>query len=387
MDVQSARDDEHRGNSWRAAVVVALAGIAIWQVTRVDGGPLDPDARPREVAPRGDLQPDERATIALFERASPSVVFIRNVGTGTLAGTLIPTEVREGTGSGFVWDDAGHVVTNYHVIHAARELEVTLADHSSYPAEVIGFEVEKDIAVLQVAAPKSRLTQLAVGSSDDLKVGQSVYAIGNPFGLDQTLTAGIISGLGREAPAKYAEQGRGQRLLTDLIQTQAPINPGNSGGPLLDSSGRLIGMNTMIVSPSGASAGIGFAIPVDTINRVVTEILRFGQASRPSLGVRILNDHTAASYGVRGVVVTEVIAGSGAEQAGLRGTDLSRFARAADAIKVCDVIVGVADTPVRTSNDLFRALSHHEVGDHVELQVMREGKQLAISVTLQDLRQ
>jgi S1-C subfamily serine protease len=388
MNAQWPREEpeSRSASSWRAAVLVALAGMAIWKFAGTGDGTLDPDAQPRPVAPRGDLGADERATIELFERASPSVVFIRNVAVEFDRRTLLATEAREGTGSGFLWDELGHVITNYHVIHASNELEVTLANHETYAAKTVGFEVEKDIAVLRIDAPRDRLRPLAVGASGDLRVGQNVYAIGNPFGLDQTLTAGIISGLGREMPAKYAEADRGQRLLTDLIQTQAPINPGNSGGPLLDSSGRLIGMNTAIVSPSGASAGIGFAIPVDTINRTVTEILRYGQAIRPSLGVKILSDFVSSTYGVKGVIVSEVIAGGGAERAGLRGADSSRFKRPADAIASCDVIVGADGSPVRNSNDLFRALDHRVVGDHVKLDVMRQGKPMKVDVELKDLR-
>jgi S1-C subfamily serine protease len=382
MDVQSARDDDRRATSWRAAFVVALAGLAVWQWTRGEESLLDPDAKPRAETPRGDLESGEQATIALFERASPSVVFIRNVAGGTLTRALIPTEAREGTGSGFAWDDSGHVVTNYHVIHDADEIEVTTADHRTWTAQLVGFEVEKDIAVLEVRAPAGALPPLAVGNSAGLRVGQDVFAIGNPFGLDQTLTTGIISGLGREMPAKYRESERGQRLLTDLIQTQAPINPGNSGGPLLDSAGRLIGMNTAIVSPSGASAGIGFAIPVDTINRIVTEILRYGHAIRPSLGVRILD-----AAGVRGAIVTEVIPGSGAERAGLRGVDVNRFSRIVDLVANCDLIVAIDDAPVRGSADLFRALANVEVGDSVRLNVRRGGSPIAVEVELKDLRQ
>ncbi|MBL8843891.1 MAG: trypsin-like peptidase domain-containing protein [Planctomycetes bacterium] len=386
MNAQWPRDEhDARGTSWRAAVLVALAGLAVWKFTGNQGGSLlDPDAQPRRVSPRGDLEAGERATIELFERASPSVVFIRNVAVEIDSSTLIATETREGTGSGFVWDEQGHVVTNYHVIHASKELEVTFANHESYRARVVGHEVEKDLAVLQVDAPPELFKPLAVGTSNDLRVGQNVYAIGNPFGLDQTLTAGIISGLGREMPAKYEEYGRGQRLLTDLIQTQAPINPGNSGGPLLDSGGRLIGMNTAIVSPSGASAGIGFAIPVDTINRVITEILRYGQASRPSLGVLIAKDFLTAVYDVRGVVVTGVVKGSGAEAAGLRGETLPRNGRPTPRN---DIIVGVEGTPISNSNDLFRALTHHEVGDKVKLDVVRNGQPLRVEVELKDLRQ
>jgi S1-C subfamily serine protease len=318
------------------------------------------------------------------------VVYIRNLavlepGEGEVDSRLIqlnPFQIQEGTGSGFLWDEKGHVVTNYHMIHASRELDVTLASHETFPAQVVNFEVEKDIAVLRIDAPRELLRPIAVGSSSDLKVGQKVFAIGNPFGLDQTLTSGIISGLGREIPGQFEEEGRGRRPLSDLIQTDAAINRGNSGGPLLDSAGRLIGMNTAIVSPSGASSGVGFAIPVDTINRIVTEILRYGQARRPGLGVRIAPDQVAQAFRVQGVIVVEVVDGTGAARSGLRGEGWTRLGPG----KNSDVIVAVDGIPVRSGNDLFRELARHSVGDKVKLKVLRGGKPLEVDVELQDLR-
>jgi S1-C subfamily serine protease len=286
--------------------------------------------------------------------------------------------IREGTGSGFIWDSDGHVVTNYHVIHGGTELQVILGDQT-WKAQVVGYEVEKDIAVLKIAAPKESLVPVAIGASGDLKVGQNVFAIGNPFGLDHTLTTGIISGLGREMMARYEEEGRGQRPITDLIQTDAAINPGNSGGPLLDSGGRLIGMNTAIVSESGSYSGVGFAIPVDTINRTVTEILRFGKASRPGLGINPLNDSASRQLRVDGVVVYRVQPNTAAARAGLRSLVESAEGYAFDAI------VAINGAPIHNQNDLFRELGHHQVGDRVKLKVLRDGQQVDIDVELQDV--
>ncbi len=364
------------------AVLVAAAALLLWRLLPSAGGSLfDPDAKPRTVAARGDLAADEQATIALFESASPAVVFLRNLAVVDDGDDLNPYEIPQGTASGFVWDADGHVVTNYHVIHESSRLEVTLSNHSTLEAKVVGFEIEKDIAVVNIDAPGTTLHPITIGTSADLKVGQKVFAIGNPFGLDQTLTSGIISGLGREIPSRFEEERRGRRPITDLIQTDAAINQGNSGGPLLDSAGRLIGMNTFIVSPSGASAGVGFAIPVDTINRVVTDILRYGQARRPGLGTEIAADWWSQNFDVEGVIVTGVRAGTGAERAGLRGQRLTRRGPTAEN----DIIVAVNDSPVRTSNDLFRELDRHAVGDKVKLKVRRGTRLVDVEVELQDL--
>jgi len=220
---------------------------------------VDLSALPRAITPRGDLAEEEKTTIALFRQASPSVVHITTLAVRQDAFSLDVFQIPQGTGSGFVWDNQGRIVTNFHVIRDADAAQVTLADHSSWKARLVGAYPDKDLAVLMVDAPKDRLHPIAIGTSHDLQVGQRLFAIGNPFGLDQSLTTGIISALGREI------ESVNRRAIKDMIQTDAAINPGNSGGPLLDSSGRLIGVNTAIYSPSGASAGIGFAIPVDEV--------------------------------------------------------------------------------------------------------------------------
>ncbi|HTS03462.1 MAG TPA: trypsin-like peptidase domain-containing protein, partial [Thermoanaerobaculia bacterium] len=211
-------------------------------------------AAPRPVTARGDLASDEKATIELFQRCSPSVVYITTLARRPV-NFFEMTEVAQGTGSGFVWDRQGHIVTNFHVIENSDSLVVTLADQSNWKATLVGAEPDKDLAVLRIGAPEAKLPPILVGTSHDLKVGQKVFAIGNPFGLDETLTTGIVSALGRTIESVTG------RKIQDVVQTDAAINPGNSGGPLLDSAGRLIGVNTQIASPSGASAGIGFAVP------------------------------------------------------------------------------------------------------------------------------
>ncbi len=235
------------------------------------------EAAPRAVAPRGPLAADELANVELFRRTSPSVVHITTLETQRDFFSRATQEVPRGTGTGFVWDGDGHIVTNYHVIQGASAARVTLADQSTHKASLVGFFADRDLAVLKIEVP--RLPPIPLGTSRDLLVGQRVYAIGNPFGLDQTLTTGIVSALNREI------ESFNSRTIRGVIQTDAAINPGNSGGPLLDSAGRLIGVNTQIASPSGASAGIGFAIPVDEVNRIVPRLIRDGRFVRPALGV------------------------------------------------------------------------------------------------------
>ena len=251
-----------------------------------------PAATAVPVVARGDLAQDEQSTIELFRRASASVVFVTNIAVRRDAFTLRPLEVPQGAGSGFVWDDQGHIVTNFHVIQGGNAWQVTLDDHSDWDAEVVGYAPEKDLAVLRIEAPASRLPPLLIGASADLLVGQKVFAIGNPFGLDHTLTTGIISALGREIDSV------GGVPIRDAIQTDAAINPGNSGGPLLDSAGRLIGVNTAIYSPSGAYAGVGFAIPVDTVRWVVTDLIAYGRVQRPTIGVQVAPDAWAKELGI-----------------------------------------------------------------------------------------
>uniref|UniRef100_A0A0R0JPD9 PDZ domain-containing protein n=1 Tax=Glycine max TaxID=3847 RepID=A0A0R0JPD9_SOYBN len=256
------------------------------------------------------LQSDELATVRLFQENTPSVVYITNLAVKQDAFTLDVLEVPQGSGSGFVWDKEGHIVTNYHVIRGASDLKVTLADQSTLDAIVVGFDQDKDVAVLRVDAPKDKLRPIPIGVSADLLVGQKVYAIGNPFGLDHTLTTGVISGLRREISS--AATGR---PIQDVIQTDAAINPGNSGGPLLDSSGNLIGINTAIYSPSGASSGVGFSIPVDTVSGIVDQLVKFGKVTRPILGIKFAPDQSVEQLGVSGVLVLDAPANGPAGKA------------------------------------------------------------------------
>ncbi len=328
------------------------------------------DVDPRPIATQKAFDADESATIELFQRASPSVAFITSVSYRRSPFTLDVQRIERGSGSGFVWDDRGHIVTNFHVIQGSSAALVTLADKSSWDARIVGVAPEKDLAVLQIDAAPGSLTPIRIGRSADLLVGQKVYANGNPFGLDQTLTTGIISALGREieSPARV--------VIRDLIQTDAAINPGNSGGPLLDSSGRLIGVNTAIYSPSGASAGISFAIPVDTVNWVVPELLAKGRILRPTLGVEQVS---ARRYlDVEGSLITRVVRGTGADQAGLRGTTRDRRGR----LIIGDVIVAIDDQPVRSADDLVLALERREVGEVVVVRYLRDGEEHRAEVLL-----
>jgi S1-C subfamily serine protease len=335
----------------------------------------DPAAEPRPVVARGDLAEDEKATIDVFKEASPSVVFITTSDVTRDFFSLNPIEIRRGSGSGFIYDSQGHVVTNFHVVAEGRKWIVTLADGSPWEARIVGGAEDKDLAVLKIDAPPAQLKPIAVGASTDLQVGQKVFAIGNPFGLDQTLTTGIVSALGREI---HSLSGR---AIRDVIQTDAAINPGNSGGPLLDSAGRLIGVNTQIASPSGASAGIGFAIPVDTVNRVVPELIRHGRLTRPILGVIPLPEHYTRQLGLEGVLLQEVPEGSAADRAGLRGTVLTRDGRRLR--QLGDIILKINDHPTPNHNALLDALDRYKVGDEVRVTYQRDDETRQTTVRLQ----
>ncbi len=330
-------------------------------------------AVPRAVTARGDLASDEKATIELYEQSRESVVHITTLTdrpTGPFGGNF--HEVPSGTGSGFMWDDRGHVVTNFHVIQGANGAEITLHDQRSFRATLVGAAPDIDLAVLRIDAPLEALHPIPLGTSTDLKVGQKVYAIGNPFGLDQTLTTGIISALGREI------ESAGQQKIRDVIQTDAAINPGNSGGPLLDSAGRLIGVNTAIASPSGVSSGIGFAIPVDDVNRVVPQLISEGKVARPVLGVSLINPALIRNMAVQGLAVASVTENSGAMQAGIRPAQTDRRGRR----MLGDVIVRVEGKPTRTVDDLYHILKNRKSGDVVEVVVVREEQEVPLRVAL-----
>jgi S1-C subfamily serine protease len=350
------------GVAWRGGETAPLAPV-----------PSGPAASaPRVVTPRGDLAADEKATIALFENASPSVVFITTLARQQELFSLNVQEIPQGAGSGFLWDRQGHVVTNFHVLQEADAAQVTLADHSSWPAKLVGTAPEKDLAVVEIKAPASRLRPLAIGSSDNLRVGQKVFAIGNPFGFDQTLTTGVISALGREIQSVSGVP------IRDVIQTDAAINPGNSGGPLLDSAGRVIGVNAAIYSPSGASSGIGFAIPVADVQRAVPDLILHGRIQRPTLGIELAPDAVMRQVGLEGALIFRIERGSGADRAGLHGTRRDVFGRWA----LGDVIVGLDGQPVHSSGDLLLALEQKKEGQTVKLDLLRGDRRMQTQVTL-----
>jgi len=369
-------DDPSRSRPTRPSHWIALVGI-LAILGCLDFGPdsqsaAQNHATPRKIAPRADLRPDEQATIKLFREASPSVVFITTLEIRRDFFSLDLHEIPRGTGSGFIWDRQGHVITNYHVIQGASSAQVTLADRTSYDAELVGAAPEKDLAVLQIKAPAKELQPIPLGRSYDLAVGQSVYAIGNPFGFDQTLTTGVISALGREI------ESMAQIPIRDVIQTDAAINPGNSGGPLLDSSGRLIGVNAAIVSPSGSFAGIGFAIPVDTVNWVVPELISNGQLVRPTLGVELANDQVAQSLDLKGALVVRVHPGSNAAQAGIHPTRRDRRGR----LRLGDLIVALDGQKVDSSNDLLLLLERYKPGQTVELTLKYQDQKRTVRLVL-----
>jgi S1-C subfamily serine protease len=337
---------------------------------------LKDTAAPREIAPRGELGSDERATIDLFQRSRNSVVFITTKQAVVDFWSRNVMSVPRGTGSGFIWDDSGHVVTNFHVIQGASEASIKLVDGRSFRASLVGASPDHDIAVLKIGIGFKGPRPIPVGTSADLQVGQRVYAIGNPFGLDWTLTSGIVSALNRSL---NEDDGS---LLEHLIQTDAAINPGNSGGPLLDSAGRLVGMNTAIYSPSGAAAGIGFAVPVDTVNRVVPSLVRDGRYEQPSIGIRLderLNERLEEATGIEGAFVLRVAKGSSAEEAGLKAAKISQEGEFFGG----DVIVSVNGKKIESASRLLATLDDYRVGNTVRLGVKRGDKLIEVPVRLQ----
>jgi S1-C subfamily serine protease len=327
--------------------------------------------------PAAALLPEEQNTIDVFRRASPSVVFVTNVALGRNV-YMDEFAIPQGAGSGFVWDDKGRVVTNFHVVQGGDAFLVTFDDQTQVQAKLVGADPNKDIAVLQVEQTSEKLKPISVGSSDKLAVGQQALAIGNPFGLDHSLSKGVISALGRVV------QGIGGVTIHDMIQIDAAINPGNSGGPLLDSDGNLIGMNTMIYSRSGSSAGVGFAVPVSFIKRIVPQLIKYGKVIRPGIGISLLT--SGQKYYLLGdqdgVVVDQVSRGGPAEKAGLRGGRHLPGGRYA----VGDVIVGIDGREIKDYDDLYNALDLYKVGDTATFKILRDGRPLSFPIPLVNIQ-
>jgi S1-C subfamily serine protease len=355
------------------AAPVATPAFAPTGDAVTDGVVDEDDAVTPRVAPvsRGALIEDERNTISVFQAASQATVYVTQK-RAMRDWTRQVVEVPAGSGTGFVWDRAGHIVTNYHVVDGGRSFTVMLADGTELDATLVGGEPRRDIAVLKLTEPPADLTPIRLPpASQALQVGQKTVAIGNPFGLDNTLTVGVVSAIGRDV------QGYGGVTIRDMVQTDASINPGNSGGPLLDSSAQLIGMNTMIFSRSGSSAGIGFAVPTKYVRKIVPDIIEYGRPQRVGLGVEIVHDQVARQRGIQGVIIESAQPGSPAHRAGLRGV-----VRDAQGARIGDVIVAVNGDAVRNFDDLYNLLDLHKPGETVTITVLRDGQRTDVPVPL-----
>src|SRR5690625_3721778 len=356
-------------------VLAAILVSVIWQsIPLIQAELLGRRAEPREVLARGDLAADERATIELFDARKDSVVYISTSERVIDPWTRSIHDMPRGTGSGFLWDQLGHVITNRHVVAGASGAYIRLADGRVFRAQLVGVDAAHDLAVLRISVPTGRPEALPIGSSSDLAVGQKVFAIGNPFGLDWTLTTGIVSALERELPG---ENG----MIRGLIQTDAAINPGNSGGPLLDSAGRLIGVNTAIFSPSGAYSGIGFAVPVDAVNRVVPQLIRRGHYAPPTLGIEVdaRADRFARRHGIDGVLILRVLPDTPAARAGLQAAEIGPLG----GLDPGDVIIGLDGERIATTEALRAALDLRQAGDEVTLRIRRNGNIIDMDVVLE----
>ncbi len=363
-----------RPGALRTAILVGVLVLAVFLAWPYARQMFFAATEPRPVVARGELSDVERTTIALFERASPSVVQVVAPRNGAMQFGEPEEDSGQGggTGSGFIWDDAGNVVTNAHVVSGATRVAVRTTSGSIYDASVIGIAPNYDLAVVRLQSFGPLPPPLPIGSSADLKVGQSAFAIGNPFGLDQTLTTGVISALKRRMPTAAG------REVSDVIQTDAAINPGNSGGPLLDSSGRVIGVNTAIISPSGTNAGIGFAIPIDVVNRVVPELIRDGRVPTPGIGIVAGGEALSTQVGMEGVIVVRIVPGSPADRAGLRGVDPNSGV-------VGDVIVAANGQPVRKFSDLTDALERIKVPGKIDLTIRRGNSERTVALDVIDI--
>lgn len=369
--------------TWKNLFWLVLGIVLAWLVLpffqRIPGS--SPIAEPLKVTPAAAFTNQEERTISVFETASPSVVYITTTDKVLDFWTRNVSERPSGTGTGFVWDKNGHIVTNYHVVEGYKTAKVRLSDQRIFDVDVVGASPRHDLAVLKMRETKEVPPPVQIGTSSELKVGQTVLAIGNPFGLDHTLTTGVVSALGRSIDG----EGSTNTTMEDLIQTDAAINPGNSGGPLLDSSGRVIGVNVAIYSPSGASAGIGFAIPVDTVNRVVPQLVQNGRYIRPVLGITMNDEVTGRvvdRLGVQGVLVLEVAPDSPAQKSGLKGTTV----KANDELILGDIIQAIDGKLVTNTSELTAAMDKYKLNDTVKVQFLRDGvnqQEVDVKLTMQ----
>lgn len=354
--------------------LLLIIGLIVVAASIVWNRATDHDQRivssPRTIASRGDLADIEKSTIAIFKQSAPSVVYIftENAGSGFFGAQ----QVRQGAGSGFLWDAYGHVVTNYHVVQGARRIQVRLNSGEAIDASLVGASPDHDLAVVRLRSKPDQIQPIPIGASGNLQVGQTVFAIGNPFGLSRTLTTGIISALDRRLPTS------GGREVVGVIQTDAAINPGNSGGPLIDSAGRLIGVNTAIISESGSSAGIGFAVPVDVVNQIVPQLITNGKVPRPGIGIIVLDEETAAALGVVGVVIERVMPGSEADRAGLVGIDYRKR-------QLGDIIVAADNSEVKNLAEFSRILQKFDIGAPVSLDVQQGERIRQVTVRVMDI--
>jgi S1-C subfamily serine protease len=358
------------GRFFRFAIIVVLLLLAAQVAEPYINRLMFAQTTPRPIAARGDLSDAERSIVALFQRVSPSVVQVVGRHAG---GDVSSDEEGVQTGTGFVWDGAGNIVTNNHVINGTDEVAVRLSTGDVVAADVVGTAPNYDLAVVRLRNPRQVPPAIAIGSSSDLKVGQFAFAIGNPFGLDQSLTFGVISALRRRLPTSSGHQ------ISNVIQTDAAVNPGNSGGPLLDSSGRVVGVNTAIISPSGSNAGIGFAIPVDVVNRVIPQLVANGHVPTPGIGIVAASEGAATKLGVEGIVVLRTLPGSSAARAGVRGVDRNTGT-------LGDVIVGANGKPVRRLSDLADELDEVGVGHTVKIALLRGDQNVTLEMPVTDIR-
>ena len=375
----------YRVSARQILLIALISGIfaagAVVILDRINNRLQPSQAAFSEALPAGISNPatstDERNNIEVYRTLSPGVVFIHS--TSYARDFFGFVEPQEGSGSGSILDQQGNILTNYHVIQGAQKLSVSMGGKKDYPAVVVGGDPDTDLAVIRLTEkPAGPLTVVPMGDSDRLEVGQKVLAIGNPFGLDRTLTTGVISGLQRPIRA------RNNRLIEGAIQTDASINPGNSGGPLLDSHGRMIGINSQILSPSGSSAGVGFAVPVSIAKRVVPQLVQYGRVRRPKLGINT-RDISSLRNQIdlpvdEGVLIYQVARGGGAATAGLRGVQQTEMGD----VELGDIIVGINNDRVSNSDDLFRVLDKHQIGETVQVHVWRDGRRMSVPVRLME---